>query len=97
MLHELNLSITELIAVMAFAGSIVTVWINTKVKIAKIETTVTLKMASLETKIAEYIQTNSKTIEEFVKDNKAEHREIAHDVRNIRQSINGIDLKIAKL
>ena len=97
MLHELNLTISEVAGILAFIGGLFSVWVSTKVKIAKIETTMNLKIASIETKIAEYMQANSKAIENFLTDNKQEHRELMHDVKNIRQSINGISINIAEL
>ena len=59
MLHELNLTISEVAGILAFIGGLFSVWVSTKVKIAKIETTMNLKIASIETKIAEYMQANS--------------------------------------
>ena len=97
MLHDFNLTLPEFFGIIVVLASFVSVWVNTKVKIARIETSTNIRIASIEVKIAEYIQRNSATMDKFVQDNKDEHREIMHDVKGIRSSIQSLDVKIAEM
>ena len=97
MFHEINVTVTEFFTILFALGGVVGVWVGTKVKIAKIETTVTLKFAALELQIASYIKMNSDNIHQSFADNKEEHRTLMKDVREMRGSLTDISIEIAKL
>ena len=105
MAHDLTLTLTEMVSILIFLLGLVSAWISLRVKITKIETstnmklasmesTSTLRFAAIESKLAEYIKNNNEQIKSFASDNKEEHRELMHDVKNIRSSINAIFMKI---
>jgi len=100
MLHDLNLTATEVAGLLFFLisilGSIFSVWLSTKVKIAQIETTMNLKITEIETKVAAYIAQNSKSMETFINDNKQDHHAIMSDVKDIQQNIQLLCLNLAK-
>ncbi|MCX6305530.1 MAG: hypothetical protein NT040_11230 [Bacteroidetes bacterium] len=104
MLHDLNLSVPEVFAMLLAIAGIVGVWVSVNVRIAKIETTVTLKIAAIEMSIATYIKSNSdnlrinaESVHCSFADNKEEHRAIANDVKEMRRTLGGISVEIAKL
>ena len=68
-----------------------------EMEIKQLETTTNLKIAGIEARIGDYIKSSSETMIAFIKENKEDHREIAHDVKNIRQSISAMDIKLAKM
>ena len=104
MLHDLNLSIPEVFGVLLAIAGIVGVWVSVNVRIAKIETTVTLKIAAIEMSIANYIKSNSDAVksnainvhDSFI-DNKEEHKLIAADVKAIGATVNQISIELARL
>jgi len=98
-----SLSVGEILAFLTLLFAIVGVWINMRVKIQKIETTTTLKILELENKMrerddshSEWVNDVKNMIERFLVDNKEEHRAISHDVKNIRQSINAFNVRLAE-
>ena len=86
-----------IISFLCLLGGVITVWVNTNVKIAKIETTVNIKIASMEMSIANYINSNSQNLHDSFADNKEEHRGIGQEVKEIREIVNQINVSIAKL
>jgi len=103
-MNLLSFSFSEFLALMAILGSIITVWVSTKVKIQKIETTMQLKILELERKILEsndhhneWVLGMKEMINQFLTDNKQEHKDIMHDVKGIRQSINAMSIKLAEI
>lgn len=92
----MEFSISEIITVVIFIGSVIMVWANTKVKIARIETTMNLKITEIETKLDENKKSSNDSTEKFQKENKEEHGEILKDIKSIQRSINDINLKLAK-
>jgi hypothetical protein len=97
MIQNIAIIVTLLVSVLALLGGIITVWVNTNVKIAKIETTVNLKIASIELAISNYIKSNSESIKCSFSDNKEEHKDLMKDVKEIRASVNEIGIQVAKL
>lgn len=98
------LNIGEIIAILTLIILVVGAWINVRVKIKEIETTMNIKIVQLEARIADQNRSNQtwvkdmkEMITQFLADNKEEHRSISHDVKNIRQSINAVCIKIAEL
>jgi outer membrane murein-binding lipoprotein Lpp len=89
--------IAVVLSTLALLGGLVSVWVGTNVKIAKIETTVNLKIAALEMSIASYIKSNTDNMHCSFADNKEEHKSLMTDVKEIRASVNQIGLEIAKL
>ena len=85
------------ISFLCLLGGVITVWVNTNVKIAKIETTVNLKIAAMEMSIASYIKTNTENLHESFSDNKEEHRIIGAEVKEIRSIVHEINIAIVKL
>jgi hypothetical protein len=103
-MNILSASFSEFLALMAILGSIVTVWVSTKVKIQKIETTMQLKVLELERKIHEsndhhneWVLGMKEMINQFLTDNRQEHKDIMHDVKGIRQSINAMNVRLAEI
>ncbi|MFZ4523498.1 MAG: hypothetical protein ACOYNC_17475 [Bacteroidales bacterium] len=103
-MNIMNISFSEFLALMAILGSIVTVWVSTKVRIQKIETTMQLKLLELERKICEsndhhneWVLGMKEMINQFLTDNKQEHKDIMHDVKGIRQSLNAMNIRLAEI
>ena len=103
-MNMMNISFSEFLALLAILGSIVTVWVSTKVKIQKIETTMQLKLLELERKICEsndhhneWVLGMKELINQFLTDNKQEHKDIMHDVKGIRQSLGAINIRLAEI
>ena len=100
MVHNLNLTAYEVAALIAFLlsilGSIFSVWLTTKVKIAQIETTMKLKIAEIESKITDHMLQNSKTIEKFMAANKDDHHQISTDIKDLQNNIQQLCLNMAK-
>ncbi len=84
------------ISFLCLLGGVITVWVNTNVKIAKIETMVNIKIAAMEMSIAAYIKTNSENLHESFADNKEEHRSISAEIKEIRAIVHDINLAIVK-
>lgn len=101
---EVNLSFSEILAFIVIMGSIVSVWIQVKVKIQKIETTTNIKFLDFERQLAD-MNTRSKewmtgagdALNRFVNENKEEHRELSHDTKNIRNSLQLVNERLAVL
>jgi len=89
--------IAVIISVIVLFGGLVSVWVNTNVKIAKIETTVNLEVAAIKMQIATYINSNTATVQRSFDENKEEHRSIMNEVKEIRDSIGHVGSQIAKL
>jgi hypothetical protein len=97
MLQNIALVITLVISSLALLGGIITVWVNTNVKIARIDTTVTLKIAAIEMSIAAYIKSNSESLHSSFAENKEEHKNLILDVKEIRGMVTSIEKEIVKL
>ena len=95
--HQSISLIGVFIAAFALLGGLISVWVNTNVRIAKIETTVNIKIASMEMAIASYIKTNTENLHESFAENKEDHRAIGGEVKEIRAIVNQINISIAKL
>ena len=103
-MNLMNISFSEFLALIAILSSIVTVWVSTKVRIQKIETTMQLKLLELERKICEsndhhneWVLGMKEMINQFLTDNKQEHKDIMHDVKGIRQSLNAMNIRLAEI
>lgn len=96
-LQDFVLIIGLVISFLCLLGGVITVWVNTNVKIAKIETMVNIKIAAMEMSIATYIKTNTENIHESFMDNKEEHKGISKEVKEITITVNEIKISIAKL
>ncbi len=97
MFQNFVLIIGLIISAIALLGGLITVWVNTNVRIAKIETTVNLKIAAIEISMANYIKTNAESIHCSFSDNKEEHKNLMSDVKEIRGVVNSIEKEIIKL
>ena len=64
MVQNFVLIIGLIISFLCLLGGVITVWVNTNVKIAKIETTVNIKIAAMEMSIAGYIKSNTENLHE---------------------------------
>ncbi len=84
------------ISFLCLLGGVITVWVNTNVKIAKIETTVNLEIAQMKMSIAAYIKSNSDSLHESFADNKEEHKQIGAEVKGILAIVHEINIAIAK-
>ncbi len=93
MMKEISLSLTEILSVLAAIGGVISVWIATSIKIAKLETMVQIKFAAIEAMVSGNMKENSDAIKEMIKNNREEHRDIMHDVKNIRQTIMSMALQ----
>ncbi|MCX6267041.1 MAG: hypothetical protein NTW16_06750 [Bacteroidetes bacterium] len=96
MIQNFVLIIGLIISFLCLLGGVITVWVNTNVKIAKIETTVNIKIAAMEMSIAGYIKSNTENLHESFKENKEEHKTIGSEVKEIRAIVNEINISIAK-
>jgi patatin-like phospholipase/acyl hydrolase len=84
--------------------TILSIWIGTRIRIQKIETTVNLKFIEMEKQILESNNHNNEwitgikqMIDKFLLDNKEEHRELIHDMKNVRTCMGAINEKLAYL
>lgn len=98
----IHISIAEIIAFLTLMIAILSTWMAFRIKVQKIETTQHLKFLELEKQISdtnnrqnEWVNGIKEMITQFLADNKAEHKDIAHDVKNIRQSINTVNIRLA--
>jgi hypothetical protein len=96
MMQNFVLIVGLMISALALTGGLITVWVNTNVKIAKIETTLNLKVAAIELSIAGYIQSNTEIMRCNFADNRAEHQNLIADVKEVRELVHNINLHIAK-
>lgn len=101
---QINLTMTEIIAIGGLLIAIVSAWITLRVRITKVETTSNLKFLELEKQIHECKNSNRVWIDElkqslktFLDDNKGDHREIAGSVEALRDAISDMRVKIAEL
>ncbi|MDP1624107.1 MAG: hypothetical protein Q8M08_17425 [Bacteroidales bacterium] len=97
MIQNFVLIVGLIFSAIALLGGLVTVWVNTNVKIAKLETTVTLKIAAIEMSMAAYIKTNSENLCASFAANKEDHHQFSLDMKELRTSIHTIDLNIQSL
>jgi len=100
----ISVSVMEILAFTAMMITIISGWVALKVKIQKYETTAQLKFLELEKKIAdsndhhnEWVAGIGRMVDKFLTDNKEEHKELMRDVKEIRQSINEVNITIAGL
>lgn len=103
-LSNLSLSFFELITLMTFSGGLVTVWIAFRVKMAKLEVSMTSLKCEVELKIMAIEKTSSvfsasmdKRLTEFVNDNKDDHNEIKESIKGIVSSIKEINNKVIEI
>jgi len=96
-LQDFVLIIGLVISFLCLLGGVITVWVNTNVKIAKIETLVNIKIAAMELAIATYIKSNTENIHESFAENKEEHKGISKEIKEITITVNEIRVSIAKL
>lgn len=101
---EFTMSTAEILGISALLITIISGWIALRVKIQKIDTTTAIKIVQLEIKIKEvetshlvWVDDLKCLIKDYLTDNKDEHREIMHSVNSIRENIETIKIKLAKL
>lgn len=101
---EVSLSFSEILAFTVIMGSIVSVWVGVKVKIQKIETTTHIKFVEFERQLSdmdlrskEWMKGAGDALNRFVNENKEEHRELSHDTKNIRNSLQLVNERLAVL
>ena len=103
-LSSLSLSLFELVTLMTFSGGLVTVWIAFRVKMAKLEVSMTSLKCEVELKIMAIEKTSSvlsgatgARLTEFVNDNKDDHNEIKESIKGIVSSIKEINNKVIEI
>lgn len=107
-LAEITITFLELVTLLVFLGGIVGVWIAVKVKIAKLETTLSISLKALQAEFDLKIKTiDSKTmglsdfmavrLTEFVTGNKDDHNEIKLSVNELFKLIREQGKEIAKI
>lgn len=77
---------------------------STKLQIIELEKRLEIKMVELGTRIVaerefntQWVTNLKNTIEAVLADNRQEHRDISHDVKGVRQSIQLINLKLTEI
>lgn len=100
---QISISVSEILAFTALMFSIVGAWVTLRVRIQKLETTTNLKIVEIERQILEAKSSNTDwvhdmkdTINRFLVDNKEEHRTIGTNIEGIKNSIEGINIRLAK-
>ena len=87
-----SLNFSQLITIIIALGGVISVWVNTEIKLAKIEATIVLMQSSIEINY----QNNKERATIGFQQNREDHVQLSKDIEGIKESIKDLSVQLAR-
>ena len=87
-----SLNFSQLLTIIIALGGVISVWVNTEIKLAKIEATIVLMQSSIEINY----QSNKERYNIGFQENREDHLRLFGNIQEVQNSIKELSVQIAK-